>query len=121
MENLEQDLCTSCGLCCDGTIFPYMNIREDEVHLFNQLHVHVDQRCQHLSSCNSCKIYKKRPYVCKIYKCEVLKAFENTKITFEEAQKLIKVVKSDKTNKNKIRGIIGDLDYLQECVKLKPL
>ena len=118
MEKQEQDLCTNCGLCCDGTLFPYMNVKEEEAHLFTPASVHVEQRCQHLSECSSCAIYKKRPHICKMYKCSILDALNKEKITFEEGIKLVEVVKNDKTNRNKIKGIMDNIEILQDFINL---
>ena len=57
-QTISSDLCTSCGLCCDGTFFPRVSIPKEKYHLFTNVTKdgHFPLRCEHLSQCNTCAI-----------------------------------------------------------------
>ena len=95
MEKTANDLCQSCGMCCDGTVFPKMNILEKEYHLFKQQQSLQSQPCEHLGKCNVCKIYTERPKICQLYECDVLTEFKKNEISFDEAQEKLKNWKKD--------------------------
>ena len=107
----SKDLCGNCGMCCDGTLFPFFRINPEESHLFpsDKTHViNIAQRCMHFDGCNGCKIYSKRPETCSSYKCPVLNLYESGSITFEEAETYISVVKENPTSDiNKTHFITG--------------
>ena len=94
-QTISSDLCTSCGLCCDGTFFPRVSIPKEKYHLFTTVtkEGQFPLRCEHLSQCNTCAIYKDRPYACQSYKCGVLLAVEAGSLSFNKAQEMIKEVK----------------------------
>ena len=56
----SKDLCGSCGMCCDGTLFPSFRIYAEEMDLFNTMSNTIPQSCEHFEGCNGCKIYNKR-------------------------------------------------------------
>ncbi len=103
-KKVSSDLCTDCGLCCDGTLFPGMFVTEAERHLFSSVELSgpntglVSQAngngCEHLNSCNLCNIYNKRPSPCKKFLCGVFNEVERNEITFEYAKILIKDLKN---------------------------
>ena len=98
----SKDLCGSCGMCCDGTLFPYFEIKDDELPLFSQTsslspshNPLIPQPCEHFESCVGCKIYEKRPQVCNNYKCPVLLKFEAGELSFDDALGHINSVKNE--------------------------
>lgn len=95
----SKDLCGSCGMCCDGTLFPSFRIYAEEMDLFNTMSNTIPQSCEHFEGCNGCKIYNKRPFTCQQYKCSVLRAFEDGKLSYEESLEFINPLKNDKNNK----------------------
>jgi uncharacterized protein len=103
--NSSKDLCSSCGMCCDGTLFPYFRINNDERELFSTREIsgirNVPQPCEHFIGCSGCKIYQNRPNTCSEYKCPVLKGFEGGKLSYETALEYIDSLKNDKDNKEK--------------------
>ena len=95
-QTVGSDLCTSCGLCCDGTLFPAVFLEKEKRHLFTIVEGdRFPQRCEHLSDCNTCAIYKDRPTACQAYRCGVLKAVEGGKLSFDKAQEIINKVKEE--------------------------
>ena len=105
----SKDLCGNCGMCCDGTLFPFFAINPEERYLFPSDKTgiaNIPQRCIHFDGCNGCKIYSKRPKTCSSYKCPVLRLYESGSITFNEAETHINVVKEDPTNDTKKSNFI---------------
>ncbi|KHS49191.1 MULTISPECIES: YkgJ family cysteine cluster protein [Novosphingobium] len=89
---LEQDLCTGCAACCDGTIFTYVEVSRDEEQAlgdrFAMQSRETDaiffQPCPH-SVCQSCQIYTIRPETCRKFRCKTLKALRADEIESAEA------------------------------------
>ncbi len=75
------DLCRMCGLCCDGTLFGYVPITNDEsVRLLRRLPIlapssrlglRVEQRCVALGP-RGCDVYADRPAACARFICKLL-------------------------------------------------
>ena len=70
-------LCTSCGLCCDGSLFTQVPLSADEVALLRRRGLPLlvngerralTQRCAALAG-SSCTIYEERPEGCRRYRC----------------------------------------------------
>lgn len=75
------DICTACGLCCDGTLFDHAVLRPEDVAAATASGLTVreyagksgfSQPCRHLCG-TSCGIYPDRPRVCRDYRCAMLK------------------------------------------------
>ena len=109
MERVE-DLCLDCGHCCNGNIFPtflvekskwkyFKNLSESKYSLTDDIK-DAKQSCEHLIGCNNlCKIYGDIPKSCSTYKCGVIYAVEDNRLTMTEAKGLIKDLHDDPTNK----------------------
>ena len=74
------DLCTHCGLCCDGTLFVRMRIEPEEVIAATRAGLEVvvgegaargSQPCPSLED-RCCTIYPARYAVCRRYRCMLL-------------------------------------------------
>lgn len=93
---IEQDLCTSCGMCCDGTMFDHVQVKPDEqTRLAEHFTLHrnatgavFDQPCPHARH-QRCMIYELRPHTCRTYRCTTLTAFQADEITHAEAVRRI--------------------------------
>lgn len=83
-----------CGLCCNGTIFADVELRDKrESGVMESLGLEVEdeggrelliQPCRALRGAR-CGIYASRPECCRTFECKVLKDFESGLIGFEEA------------------------------------
>lgn len=98
-KNKEQEICKSCGLCCDGTLFANTAIEVGE--LFPDIvqdhnnKLWLKQPCCYFDQ--QCTIYdKKRPQDCSNYKCNLLKDFSANQLKLAEASTLIQQIKSQK-------------------------
>lgn len=86
-------LCTSCGLCCDGSLFTQVPLSADEVALLRRRGLPLlvngerralTQRCAALAG-SSCTIYEERPEGCRRYRCMLHAALAGDEVGLEEA------------------------------------
>lgn len=99
MEEQEQRLCISCGLCCDGSLFAWVKLRPAELSaaLAAGLLVYGDhpadrgfaQPCAVFTG--KCGIYDSGfyPKGCLAYRCALLKRYAAGSITVDEATRII--------------------------------
>lgn len=101
----DQDLCLSCGLCCDGTIFRTVDIDDMATVLrhksagiafdvideasgkpkFKQPCTAYQNRC--------CAIYADRPAACRIFECHLLHAYSKGRIDYASACETVRKAK----------------------------
>ena len=93
----EQELCKSCGFCCDGTLFNYASSYKDDLILDKMEQTVINNEywiklpCAYF--CGSCTVYdKQRPSICGDFKCQLLTDMSKGVIDFNEAQNLIQKV-----------------------------
>ena len=124
MEQVKKSLCIECGLCCSGQLFNAVPLYGEETKLFdkkrqsNQFHL-IPTRditrtkhliayktiypCEHLQEDTKCNIYHKRPKTCSDFKCGILKAYEDDKLSYSSAiNKIQEVKKIPHTIKNRL-------------------
>ena len=92
------ELCRSCGLCCDGSLFGHVRLTSDEVMRLKALQVpttknadgslRLRQCCSALSG-KDCRIYFSRPEACRVYICDLGEALELGEVTLEEAMETV--------------------------------
>ena len=94
----EQEICLNCGLCCDGTLFSYADLATGEQ---GNLPDEIEQKyakqddyeyfalpCSYF--CGKCTIYdQKKPIVCSVFRCQLLKNVSSAKITQSDAIKTV--------------------------------
>ncbi|MEI6946671.1 YkgJ family cysteine cluster protein [Paraflavisolibacter sp. H34] len=96
MNSLDQNLCTSCGMCCNGTLFSHAFLDMDKGEpdetgfQFRVFNLNDQQKAFRLPCCylqdKTCTIYQDRPYsVCAAFKCTLLRWVESDAISFEAA------------------------------------
>lgn len=94
----EQEICVTCGLCCDGTLFKKAVLKPREKGTLpqkmedNYLKTDKDEffslPCSYFKG--KCSIYdQKKAHVCSAFRCQLLKDFSDHKITQSEALKLV--------------------------------
>lgn len=122
--NDESDLCQSCGLCCDGTLFSHFELKDGEAppQCNDQLTIkpREGRRTAYLQPCSAlrnatCKIYDHRPSVCRTFQCQLLKGFTRGAVSKEQAMNRIEQVKQTKAEVAKLLGAerAGALDRLR--------
>jgi hypothetical protein len=85
-------LCTSCGLCCDGSVFGQLRLDEGEEARFRRLPVlapvlyddYLHLPCPALSE-RRCTTYEMRPAGCARYRCRLLIAYEEERVDLASA------------------------------------
>lgn len=87
-------LCTSCGLCCDGTLFTQVPLLAAEAAQLRGLGLvlreaderppALPQRCAALAG-TRCTIYAERPASCRRYRCMLYSALEADEVGLDEA------------------------------------
>ncbi|MEG3639682.1 YkgJ family cysteine cluster protein [Magnetococcus sp. PR-3] len=97
------NLCKSCGLCCTGSFFSFVNVFVQEQARLTELGIPTyeqgkgeivfDQPCPRLKE-SCCSIYDERPKKCQGYNCQLLKSIWMGDISTEEGAALIQQAKS---------------------------
>lgn len=85
-------LCTSCGLCCDGSLHGHVTLLVEEVERARALGLPLltDGRRGFSTPCpklvgRRCSIYEVRPTACHGYKCQLLYDLEADRVSLSEA------------------------------------
>lgn len=100
-SNAESSLCLACGLCCDGTLFSYVPVREGDSRVslegasIKVLLLGEENRFEQPCSAYSrqcCQIYTDRPTNCRKFRCKLLIELLDRKITHLDAREKINQV-----------------------------
>ena len=89
----SQQLCTSCGLCCDGTIYDHAKLTPAEAGTLGRSGARIvvtDDGSAILQPCGLltgtlCSIYPDRPASCRRFRCEVLRGLEEGRTSVDQA------------------------------------
>ena len=95
----SENICLSCGLCCDGSLIGFVQLEKEEVASVSQfMEVNVTngngiflQPCK--KYCDGCTIYANRPNQCASFNCDLLKSIEQKELEFNSAIEIIQEVK----------------------------
>jgi len=98
-EGLE--LCQSCGVCCNGSLFPVMLVDPNEADNFTRIRINrgyhmVSQEggCEKLEECGLCALADTRPRTCKTFKCNLLHELGEGEIELPLAKGIVKLMKA---------------------------
>ena len=118
-----EDLCLSCGMCCDGTLFDLVKLEAaDNAQKLKSLGLPITvsrgkvavarfpQPCAALCVDRSCRVYPDRPQQCRVFECGVLKDAKATRITFSAALKLVKKARRRSDEVRQLLRELGDND-----------
>lgn len=96
------DLCQSCALCCDGTLFPRIALSPTDARTLLSHGFELSRRsngahslplaCQALAG-TRCSRYEIRPGSCRAYRCDLLVEVEDGRRSFEDAVGVIEEAK----------------------------
>lgn len=91
-------LCVECGLCCQGTMFGMVRLREaDDIEEVRATGLQIEENdgfyefplpCP-LQEGTCCTIYEKRPFVCGAFECQLLVSQKLGYVTREEAGRTV--------------------------------
>jgi Fe-S-cluster containining protein len=109
-NSIKKSICTNCGYCCDGSMFPAIMLTRDTEtgldsegnelkHLEGKTFIAKDRKtgkdCIYMKlGCSKlkdklCTIYEERPLTCRKFVCKLLKNYENGNKTYEECMEII--------------------------------
>ena len=110
-----QNLCLSCGLCCDGTLFGQAPVGAAEpVDVFRAAGIRItpdrggESRYELPLPClrfenGRCQTYGCRPAICSSYRCRLLRRVEAGKMTLQEAKG---IVQSAREKRRRLRPLL---------------
>lgn len=108
-------LCLDCGICCEGVLYTYGQLHEDEVERIIDLGILVSEESEapafvqpcacHLD--RRCAVYDDRPRTCVTYRCALLRSAQTGTSTFAECHRIVKEVRAVIS---RIYGRIGTRD-----------
>lgn len=98
----EQDICVTCGLCCDGTLFHHAVLNKGEkgnlpqkmenAYFKNKNGEFFKLPCSYFNG--KCSIYdQKKAHVCSSFRCKLLKDFSKDKVKQEDALSIVQNAK----------------------------
>jgi uncharacterized protein len=88
-------LCTSCGFCCDGTLFSKFAVRGPEASWAERRglrvigepgDLHATQPCGCFGADGRCSGYDTRPASCRLFVCRLLDKARKGEVTHEAAE-----------------------------------
>jgi uncharacterized protein len=98
-RELPENLCTSCGLCCDGSLFADIELKNRRESLaLESFGLAVEdgddaellmQPCGALKG-TRCSIYHYRPTCCRSFECRLLRDVEEGKRTITDAREIVR-------------------------------
>lgn len=98
---MSDNLCVSCSLCCNGSLFSRVPITVEEKtrmgggpNFFRKGDEYrMKQSCTYLGYDGACQCYDIRPKTCRTYKCRLLKRVEANETSEFEATELVGEIK----------------------------
>lgn len=96
-DTLGTDLCSGCGLCCDGSLYDYVTVAPDELERacaaglpvveLGDEHAVVEPCPAHRGT--GCSIYADRPAQCRAYRCGLLRALDEGATSLADARSVV--------------------------------
>ncbi|MBN4050199.1 YkgJ family cysteine cluster protein [Desulfobulbus sp. AH-315-M07] len=110
------ELCSDCGLCCDGTLFSSVSLEAAGLVTAREHHLPVLETadaCKFELPCPAlrgvlCGIYEERPEQCADYECELLLSVDEGDTSFDEAREIIEATR---TIRSRVTEAIGDTPW----------
>lgn len=97
VETLKSQLCMTCGMCCDGNLFSFVALSTAEATALkaeglavvdHEGRLKLAQRCGALDGCH-CRVYEKRPFVCRRFDCLLARSLTEKELRLEEALAIV--------------------------------
>lgn len=111
---MANDVCSKCGICCNGTLFSYVSVYPEEEEFAKSLGFELIDKgrsklCIRLGCVkyvdDACTTYLKRPRKCHTYYCVLQRQIMNGTVSHEEG---LEIVARMKELSEKIRVGIGE-------------
>jgi Fe-S-cluster containining protein len=116
------DLCSSCGLCCNGVIFANVGLRlGDDAARLHALGLpvctphsklrppHLNQPCAAFDGCR-CRVYADRPQYCREFECVLLKSVKAGRTEPATAMRIVRTARDRAEKVRRLLGALGDTD-----------
>lgn len=81
-------LCTSCGICCDGTLFVASRLQPGERMPGAVSRGWFSLPCDQLKD-RCCSIYEQRPQACRNFECKLVGALRSGAVTLDEGLAIV--------------------------------
>lgn len=117
-----EDLCRSCGMCCDGTLFDLVRLEPgDDARRLAQLGLPIaaargqqaarfPQPCAALCADGSCRLYADRPGQCRAFECGLLREAKAGRVSFAAAARRVTTAKRRANQVRRLLRALGDND-----------
>lgn len=94
---MTSNICVACNMCCDGTLFGYVEISEGEQAALGSLcttrevrgSLGLVQRCAQLGANGACGVYSARPQKCRDYDCKVIRRLDAGTLDAARADRIV--------------------------------
>lgn len=124
--SLPDQLCLSCGLCCDGTLFRDVELQPgDDAAKLGALGLPIPrsalraprfaQPCAALCADLRCRVYADRPARCRQFECAVFKAVASGEL---EPPAALKTIRQTRQMAEKVRRLLRELGDAGEGIAL---
>ena len=118
-----EQLCLTCGICCDGTLFKDVELQPgDSAQQLQSLHPALairngkfPQPCAALCVDKHCAIYADRPARCRSFECALFQSFADGKTTSVAARR---VIRDARQRADKVRQLLRALGNTDEHLAL---
>ena len=95
------DICRTCGLCCNGSLFDIAKAEPGEIGRIRALGLeaiegdrpHFKLPCRYTSS-GGCGIYEERFTICRSFRCRLLRRIDAGEVSEGEALQIVAVAKA---------------------------
>ena len=96
------ELCSACGLCCNGALHVIVTVRPEEVRLVRELGLTVEQTDDHefgfrqpcpLYQKDRCSAHPHHPPTCQAYRCALLQKYEQGDVTLQDSLAIVRTAK----------------------------
>jgi hypothetical protein len=117
--NLAEQLCLSCGLCCNGVIFADVELQPGDTPDFLApggivLRKKRGKSCFHQPCAalenGQCRVYENRPKHCRDFDCALLKNLNSGSVDFSTAQRAVRSAKKRAEKVQRLLRALGDND-----------
>ena len=110
----EQDICVTCGFCCDNTLFDHASASNTQglpTKIAEQVYFSKGEKyflfpCPYFNGC--CTIYDHpKPTICSSFRCKLLRKFSKEEMTKMEAMAIIEKAKGFKSEINDLWNLFS--------------
>jgi hypothetical protein len=123
MPSLTDTLCSTCGFCCDGTLFADVELGRAEAARLESMNVEIEvaegallsQPCAALKG-KRCSIYAHRPACCRTFECQLLQETRSGAVPVERA---LERIADAQAQIRRVRALLGELGMGRTRLPLK--